>query len=85
MRRATWMLSWALMNSLLAVAACAQQELSVPQPLPAEQAAKTMKVPEGFAVTLFAAEPDVMQPVGFCIDDRSRLWVAEGYSYPVHR
>ena len=43
-----------------------------------------MQVPHGFKVTLFAGEPDVQQPIGFCIDDRSRLWVAEAYNYPVH-
>ena len=43
-----------------------------------------MKVPPGFRVTLFAGEPDVKQPIGFCIDDRGRLWVAEAYNYPNH-
>ncbi|HET6882549.1 MAG TPA: PVC-type heme-binding CxxCH protein [Pirellulales bacterium] len=49
-----------------------------------EQAAATMTVPEGFKVTLFAGEPDVVQPIAQAIDDRGRLWVAEAYSYP-HR
>ncbi len=53
-------------------------------PLPPLEAARTMRVPEGFKVTLFAGEPDVMQPIGFCIDDRGRLWVAEAYNYPQH-
>ena len=53
-------------------------------PLPPEQAAATMIVPDGFNVTLFAGEPDVQQPIGFCFDDRGRLWVAEAYNYPVH-
>ncbi len=53
-------------------------------PMPAEEAASSMIVPEGFKVTLFAAEPDVMQPVGFCFDDRGRMWVAEAYNYPNH-
>jgi hypothetical protein len=52
--------------------------------LPAEEAARTMIVPEGFRVTLFAGEPDVQQPIGFCIDNRGRLWVAEAYNYPNH-
>lgn len=46
-------------------------------------AAKAMTVPEGFKVTLFAGEPDIVQPIAFAIDDRGRLWVAEAYSYPV--
>lgn len=51
--------------------------------LPAAEAAKAMTVPPGFSVKLFAAEPDVRQPVAQAIDDRGRLWVAENYSYPV--
>jgi putative membrane-bound dehydrogenase-like protein len=47
-----------------------------------EEAARAMTVPEGFKVTLFAGEPDVVQPIAFAIDDRGRLWVAEAYSYP---
>ena len=48
---------------------------------PAETVAG-MKVPEGFAVKLFAAEPDIVQPIAFAIDDRGRLWVCENLSYP---
>ena len=51
-------------------------------PIPPAEAARTMVVPDGFRVTLFAGEPDVQQPIGFCIDDRGRLWVAEAYNYP---
>jgi putative membrane-bound dehydrogenase-like protein len=53
--------------------------------LPPEKAAQVMTVPEGFEVKLFAGEPDVRQPIAFCIDDRGRLWVAEAYSYPIRR
>ncbi|HKA07798.1 MAG TPA: PVC-type heme-binding CxxCH protein, partial [Gemmataceae bacterium] len=47
-----------------------------------EKAAAAMTVPEDFKVTLFAGEPDVMQPIAFAIDDRGRLWVAEAFIYP---
>jgi putative membrane-bound dehydrogenase-like protein len=47
-----------------------------------EEAAKAMTVPDGFKVTLFAGEPDVHQPIAFCIDHRGRLWVVEAYTYP---
>ena len=57
---------------------------AVDELLSAEQAAATMVVPDGFQVTLFAGEPDVQQPVGFCFDDRGRIWVAEAYNYPNH-
>ena len=51
--------------------------------LSGEEAAKAMTVPQGFKVTLSAAEPDVVQPIAFAIDDRGRLWVAEAYTYPI--
>lgn len=57
---------------------------TVDAPLSPEKAAASMIVPDGFNVTLFAGEPDVQQPIGFCIDDRGRLWVAEAYNYPNH-
>ena len=49
---------------------------------PPEETVRMMKLPEGFSAQIFAAEPDVHQPIAFCIDDRGRLWVAENYSYP---
>ncbi len=53
--------------------------------LPPQKAAQAMTVPEGFDVTLFAGEPDVMQPIALALDDRGRVWVAEAYSYPIRR
>lgn len=53
-------------------------------PLPrmdAEQTARSMRLPEGFNAGVFAAEPDVRQPIGACFDTRGRLWVAENYTY----
>lgn len=50
-----------------------------------EIAAKTMSLPPGFMVKLFAGEPDVRQPIAFAIDDRGRLLVAENYSYPLRQ
>ena len=38
-------------------------------------------LPKGFQVTLFAAEPDVNQPIAITTDDRGRLWVVENYTY----
>ncbi len=52
-------------------------------PVAAAEAPGRMTVPEGFAVTLFAAEPDVVQPIAFTIDPKGRLWVIENYSYPI--
>ena len=68
----------------IALGAAPAQEPIVDAPLASEEAARTMVVPDGFRVTLFAGEPDVRQPIAFCIDDRARLWVAEAYGYPNH-
>ncbi|MBM4068130.1 MAG: DUF1080 domain-containing protein [Planctomycetes bacterium] len=53
--------------------------------LPPKKAAAAMTVPDGFRVTLFAGEPDIHQPIAMCLDDRGRLWVAEGHVYPRRR
>lgn len=58
--------------------------LQASKALSPQDAAQSMKVPPGFEVQLFAGEPDVQQPIGFCLDDRGRLWVAEAYNYPNH-
>ncbi len=50
--------------------------------LPAEEAARVMRLPEGFQVRVFATEPDVRQPIALALDDRGRVWVAEAYCYP---
>src|SRR5690606_1395869 len=46
-------------------------------------AVAAMTVPEGFTVSLAAAEPDVIRPIAFTMDDRGRLWVVEAMTYPV--
>jgi putative membrane-bound dehydrogenase-like protein len=51
----------------------------------AAQAMKTMSLPKGFQVSLVAAEPKVVQPIAMCFDERGRLWVVEGMSYPKKR
>lgn len=55
------------------------------RPIPAKDAARAMTVPAGFKVTLFAGEPDVVQPIAMTFDDRGRLWVVECLSYPKWR
>ena len=47
------------------------------------EAAKAMTLPEGFKITLAAAEPEVVRPVAFTIDAKGRLWVVEAHTYPV--
>jgi putative membrane-bound dehydrogenase-like protein len=52
------------------------------RPIPPGEAAKAMTVPKGFAVSLFAGEPDIVQPIAMTFDSRGRLWVVECLSYP---
>ncbi|MDP3069514.1 MAG: c-type cytochrome [Opitutaceae bacterium] len=40
-----------------------------------------MHLPPGFKATLFAAEPDVQNPIAMCWDERGRLWIAENFTY----
>ncbi len=47
-----------------------------------EQAIEKMKVPEGFEVKLFAAEPKVINPVAMTFDHRGRVWITESIEYP---
>lgn len=51
-------------------------------PLPPEESARRLNLPEGFRATVFAAEPDLVQPIAFTLDDRGRLWAVESRSYP---
>ena len=46
-----------------------------------KEALARVTVPDGFKVSLFAAEPDVQQPIAMATDERGRLWVAENYTY----
>lgn len=50
-----------------------------------EQAVKKMAIPEGFDVSIYASEPDIAEPIGFCFDDRGRMWVAENFNYRTRR
>ena len=52
------------------------------EPLTPAQSLAKITAPEGFKVTLFAGEPDVVQPIAMTLDDRGRLWVIENLSYP---
>jgi putative membrane-bound dehydrogenase-like protein len=52
-------------------------------PIPPEKAAATFTLPEGFEMRLFAAEPDVVNPVAMDWDERGRLWVLELFEYPL--
>ena len=48
---------------------------------PAE-AAKRMKLPDGFSARVVAAEPMIRQPVSISFDARGRMWVLQYLQYP---
>src|SRR5580698_10348320 len=56
---------------------------AVDQPLLPAVAQKKFVVPDGFEVRLFAAEPEIVNPVAMTWDERGRLWVVELYEYPL--
>jgi putative membrane-bound dehydrogenase-like protein len=55
---------------------------AAPAPAPLAEAVERMEFPSGFEVTLFAGEPDIVQPIAMTLDDRGRLWVVECLAYP---
>jgi hypothetical protein len=61
---------------------CAGWALDPGPLLSPKDAMSKMTVPHGFAVDILASEPDLVQPIAFCWDERGRLWVVEGNTYP---
>jgi hypothetical protein len=58
------------------------QPETIPVLKPADALTK-LHLPEGFKATLFAAEPDVRQPIALSWDERGRLWIADTYNQRV--
>jgi putative membrane-bound dehydrogenase-like protein len=56
--------------------------LKFQEPLSPQDSMKTMQVPPGFEVKLFASEPDIIKPISMNWDERGRLWVVESVDYP---
>ena len=50
-------------------------------PISPAEALSKLTLPPGFKATIFAAEPDVQNPIAMCFDDKGRMWVAENYTY----
>ncbi|MGB3118466.1 MAG: hypothetical protein WBE58_06590, partial [Verrucomicrobiales bacterium] len=47
-----------------------------------EEERTRLAVPEGFTITLFAAEPLINKPINLAFDQRGRLWVSSTVEYP---
>ena len=56
------------------------QPLTLPL-IPPEKAVEMIRLPEGFSASLFAAEPEIRQPIAITTDGRGRIWVAECVTY----
>ncbi len=54
----------------------------VQDPLSPEASMTHIQLPAGFSVKLFAAEPDIINPIAFTWDERGRLWVVQSLDYP---
>jgi putative membrane-bound dehydrogenase-like protein len=52
------------------------------QPLPLAESLKHVQLPPGFALTVFATEPMIVNPIAMAWDERGRLWVLETKDYP---
>jgi putative membrane-bound dehydrogenase-like protein len=51
-------------------------------PLTPEESMSLIQVPVGFGLQLFAAEPDIVNPIYMNWDEKGRLWVIETVDYP---
>lgn len=60
-------------------------KLSVEDRLKPEHATQSFSVYDGLKIQLFAAEPMVVNPTNFDIDERGRVWVCESYNYAVSK
>ncbi|MFS8618124.1 MAG: hypothetical protein FWJ85_14980, partial [Solitalea sp.] len=40
------------------------------------------KLPPGFEIELYAAEPDIGKPMNIAFDAKGRMWVTQSYEYP---
>ncbi len=55
---------------------------SVPKPFSPEESLKLAQVPPGFELALFAADPDLVNPIFINWDERGRAFVVETIDYP---
>ena len=56
-------------------------EKSPTSPMSPDEVVKTAKLPPGFELSVFAAEPDVQNPIAITTDERGRMWALENYTW----
>jgi putative membrane-bound dehydrogenase-like protein len=54
----------------------------LPEPLSPTESMKLAQVPTGFELSLFAADPDIVNPIFISWDENGRAWVIETIDYP---
>jgi putative membrane-bound dehydrogenase-like protein len=92
LRKPTYSNGWALVAVVAGLCACLSAEQpappksgdipAAPGPLVPKDELATIRVARGFKVELVAAEPDVIDPVAMCFDEKGRLFVCEMRGYP---
>lgn len=58
------------------------EEPKIQNPLSPEDSQKHIQLPDGFEAHLYAAEPNIINPIAFAWDERGRLWVVQSQDYP---
>jgi putative membrane-bound dehydrogenase-like protein len=83
------MFRYSLLALMLASPAFAQREYGFDNTKPSgqpylapEESLRRMKIADGFEIHLAAAEPTIINPIAFTIDEKGRLWVVECFEYP---
>ncbi len=77
-----WTLALALVTAATPVFGEPEQHKTSDAPfLKPPEAVDKMEIPDGFQIDIFAAEPDIGEPIAFTFDDRGRIWVVENYNY----
>lgn len=73
----------ALALAVAAALGAAQDPRPAAAPLSPAEALRSFRLPAGFRIELFAAEPDVRDPVALAFDENGRVWVVEMADYPL--
>ena len=72
----------AVVAALLPFPAPASPPVAPTEALSPDEELKKFRLPEGFAIELVAAEPEIQKPMNLAFDARGRLWVTHSIEYP---
>lgn len=71
----------ALLPLLLISPLLAEPKTSRAPFLKPEEAVAKMEISEDFEISIFAAEPDIGEPIAFTFDHKGRIWTVENFNY----